>query len=82
MRVFDLLQFLVLLFGGKFLGLKNGSYFDFTTKVGGGRYMSDFWVELTKRWGAADGVAGTAYKPLSSYGAAQWNLGEMSDLFA
>jgi len=72
----------VLLFGGKFLGLKNGSYFDFSTKTGGGRYMSDFWVELTKRWGAADGVAGTGYKPLSSYGAAQWNLGEMSDLFA
>lgn len=72
----------VLLFGGKFLNLMQGRYFDFSSKSGGtGRYMSDFWVELSKRWGTADGVAGTGYTPLSKYGADRWNLGDMAELF-
>jgi hypothetical protein len=73
----------VLVFGGKFLNLQGGRYFDFSSQAGGmGRYMSDFWVEVSKRWAAAAGVTGTGYEPLVKYGADQWNLGTMSELFA
>jgi hypothetical protein len=46
-----------------------------------GRYMSDFWVETSKRWAGAAGVMGTGYEPLLKYGADQWNLGDMAELF-
>jgi hypothetical protein len=72
----------VLLFGGKFLNLKGGLYHDFSAKSGGiGRYMSDFWVEVSKRWAMAEGVMGTGYEPLVKYGADQWNIGDMAELF-
>lgn len=72
----------VLLFGGKFLNLQGGKYFDFRDKSGGiGRYMSDFWVQLSKQWSAAAGVTGTGYEPLLKYGADQWNVGDMAELF-
>jgi len=76
----DLWNMPVLLFGGKFLNLRGGHYFDFSDKSAGkGRYMSDFWVEVSKRWAAAPGVTG--YEPLTKYGADQWNLGDMAELF-
>jgi hypothetical protein len=72
----------VLVFGGKFLNPQAGRFFDFSGKTGGqGRYMSDFWVQLSKRWADAEGVKGTGYEPLSKYGAEQWNTGEMTELF-
>ncbi len=72
----------VLLFGGKFLKLQGGHYLDFTnSSPSKGRYMSDFWTQISKQWAAADGVKGTDYKPLTAYGAAQWNTGDMTELF-
>jgi hypothetical protein len=72
----------VLLFGGKFLKLNGGHFFDFSDKAAGkGRYMSDFWVQLSKAWAMADGVAGSGYEPLVKYGDDAWNLGDMSELF-
>lgn len=72
----------VLLFGGKFLKLNGGHFFDFSGAAAGkGRYMSDFWVQLSKRWADAEGVAGTGYEPLVKYGADQWNIGDMAELF-
>jgi Protein of unknown function (DUF1552) len=72
----------VLLFGGKFLKLMGGHYFDFSSKAGGaGRYMSDLWTQVSQRWADADGVTGTSYQPIVKYGADQWNLGDMSELF-
>ncbi len=72
----------VLLFGGKFLKLQGGRYFDFSSQVGGkGRFMSDFWTRLSQQWAEADGVKGTGYEPLVKYGADQWNTGGMSELF-
>ena len=73
----------VLLFGGKFLNLSGGHYFDFSGKSGGkGRYMSDLWTQVSKRWAEAEGVTGSGYEPLVKYGADQWNLGDMNELFA
>lgn len=72
----------VLLFGGKFLNLQGGHYFDLSGQVGGkGRFMSDFWTQLSKQWAEADGVKGTGYEPLLKYGADQWNTGGVSELF-
>jgi len=71
----------VLLFGGKFLNLQGGKYFDFKSKPGGKRYMSDLWTEVSKRWAMAPGVAGSNYEPLTKYGADQWNLGDVAELF-
>jgi hypothetical protein len=72
----------VLLFGGKFLKLNGGRFFDFGAKAGGaGRYMSDVWTQVSKSWAGAEGVTGTGYEPLVKYGADQWNTGEMSELF-
>jgi hypothetical protein len=72
----------VLLFGGKFLSLAGGHYFDFSTKPGGkGRYMSDLWTQVSKSWADAAGVKGSGYEPLVKYGADQWNLGDMAELF-
>ncbi len=72
----------VLLFGGKFVNLQGGRYFDFGGQVGGkGRFMSDFWTQLSQQWADADGVKGTGYAPLAKYGADQWNTGGMTELF-
>ena len=72
----------VLLFGGKFLKLNGGHYYDFSQKSAGtGRYMSDLWTQVSKQWSLADGVAGSGYEPLVKYGADQWNVGDMSELF-
>lgn len=72
----------VLLFGGKFLNVMGGRYFDFSSKSeGAGRYMSDVWTQVSKRWADADGVKGSGYQALSKYGADQWNLGDVSELF-
>jgi hypothetical protein len=72
----------VLLFGGKFLKLNGGHYYDFSDKTGNkGRYMSDLWTQISQSWAMAEGVAGSDYEPLVKYGAEQWNLGGMSELF-
>jgi len=72
----------LLLFGGKFLNLQGGHYFDFSGQVGGkGRFMSDLWTATSKKWADAAGVKGTGYEPLVKYGADQWNTGGMTELF-
>ncbi len=73
----------VLLFGGKFLNLQGGHYFDFTNPAlpEKGRYMSDFWTATSKKWVDAEGVKGTNYVPLTKYGDAQWNTLGMSEIF-
>lgn len=82
-KIHDWKDMPVLLFGGKFLNLQGGRYFDFSSQAGGkGRYMSDLWVEISKRWAAAPGVAGTGYEPLVKYGDDEWNLGSVPELFA
>ncbi len=71
----------VLMFGGKFLNMKGGHYFDFKAKPEGKRYMTDVWTQVSKQWALAAGVQGTGYTPLAKYGADQWNLGGVSELF-
>jgi len=72
----DWLNMPTLLFGGKFLKMNGGRYFDYNTV--GGRYMSDFWVTTSKAW-AAHGVTG--YTPITSYGAPMWNKGNLDGIF-
>ena len=55
-----------LLFGGKFLKLNGGHYFDYGTLNRQGRYMSDFWVQTSKAW-APMASRGTPHS--RSYGA-------------
>lgn len=75
----------VLLFGGKFLKLKGGSYlqlgdaannskFSPTGKYSTGPkpYMSDFWVTTAQAWG---------YEALTAYGDPAWNTGTISGLY-
>jgi Protein of unknown function (DUF1552) len=72
----------VLLFGGKFLNLQGGRYFDFGKQVAGkGRFMSDLWTRVSQQWAQADGVKGTNYDPLLKYGDSMWNTGGMTELF-
>jgi hypothetical protein len=74
----------VLLFGGKFLKMKGGSYlqlgdpatnskFNPTGKYSAGPapYMSDLWVTTAQAWGY----------DLQSYGDAQWNTGKIPNIF-
>jgi hypothetical protein len=80
-NVHDTQNMPVLLFGAKFLNLQGGRYFDFSAPNNGSdRFMSDLWVQVSKAWSTAPGVTG--YSPLSSYGAAQWNTGSLSGVFA
>jgi len=69
-----------LLFGGKFLKMNGGRYFDYSSlNNGSGRFMSDFWVQTSKAWAQAAGVTG--YTPLSSYGAPMWNTGTLDGIY-
>jgi len=72
----------LLIFGGKFLKLKGGSYVQFGAKTGqvpNGTYalpkppyMSDFWVTTAQAWG---------YNAMTSYGDPSWNTGMLSGIF-
>jgi hypothetical protein len=72
----------ILLFGGKFLNLKGGSYLQF----GGGHpgqvpngsyskpappYVSDLWVTTAQAWGL----------PMMTYGDPSWNTGKLSGIY-
>jgi hypothetical protein len=73
----------ILLFGGKFLKMKGGSYVQFgsaqTNQVPNGTYalpkppyMSDFWVTTAQAWG---------YTALTTYGDPSWNTGMLSGIY-
>ncbi len=57
----------VLAFGGKFLGLKGGSFLTFYD-----RSMSDFWVATAQALG---------YHELTAFGAPEWNRGALPGLY-
>ncbi len=43
--------------GGKFLNLQGGHYFNFGKQAAGkGRFMSDFWTQVSTKWADAEGV--------------------------
>jgi Protein of unknown function (DUF1552) len=56
----------VLAFGGKFLGLKGGSFLTFYDRT-----MSDFWVATANAFGY----------PLTAFGAPEWNTGALPGLY-
>jgi len=73
----------IVLFGGKFLKMKGGSYLQLGTNTGqftpGGHYakgpppyMSDFWVTTAQAWG---------YSAMTSYGDPMWNTGAISGIY-
>jgi len=73
----------ILLFGGKFLKMKGGSYVQFgngqssqqpngTYAVPNPPYMSDFWTATAQAWG---------YSALTTYGHASWNTGPLSGIY-
>lgn len=73
----------VILFGGKFLKLKGGSYLQFgsttTGQVPNGTYnvpkppyVSDLWVTTAQAWGLTS---------LTSYGDPSWNTGMLSGIY-
>jgi hypothetical protein len=73
----------VVLFGGKFLKMKGGSFLQLGN--GGGQftpagkyakgpapYMSDFWVTTAQAWG---------YSAMTSYGDPMWNTGAINGIY-
>jgi hypothetical protein len=73
----------LVLFGGKFLNLKGGSYLQFgsttTGQVPNGTYdvpkppyVSDLWVTIAQKWG---------YTGMTSYGDPSWNTGMLNGIF-
>jgi hypothetical protein len=72
----------VILFGGKFLKLKGGSYLQFGTTTGQAPngtyavpkppYVSDLWVTTAQAWGLT---------AMTSYGDPSWNTGMLSGIY-